>query len=234
MYAEELYRKQSIRSVVFVAKVKEFICKNFKQILFFLCIILFLALAEDVFNKEIMNGDVIGYKFISDYIISDRLTPFIKVVTNFGGAIALGGITVLLLLIVKNKRIGVGVLLNLSCATGLNLILKSILQRPRPTEFRIIDETGYSFPSGHSMISMAFCGLFIYLIYKNVKNKYLKWTSIVLLSILIMLIGFSRIYLGVHYVSDVLAGFLFSVSYLIVYIGITDKFLFKCVNTEEK
>ena len=58
-----------------------------------------------MYLKEIMNGDVIGYKFISDYIISDRLTPFIKVVTNFGGAIALGGITVLLLLIVKNKRI---------------------------------------------------------------------------------------------------------------------------------
>lgn len=102
-----------------MAKVKEFICKNFKQILFFLCIILFLALAEDIFNKEIMNGDVIGYKFISDYIISDRLTPFIKVVTNFGGAIALGGITVLLLLIVKNKRIGVGVLINCVAQRGL-------------------------------------------------------------------------------------------------------------------
>ena len=217
-----------------MTKVKEFIKKNFKQILFFLCIILFLAFAEDVFTKEIMQGDVIGYKFISTYMINDKLTPIIKVITNFGGAIVLGVITLLILIVIKNKRIGIGVLINLCTATGLNLILKSILQRPRPTEFKIINETGYSFPSGHSMISMAFYGFLIYLIYKNVKNKYLKWTSIILLSILIMMIGFSRMYLGVHYVSDVLAGFLFSIAYLIVYTGIINKYLFKGVISNEK
>lgn len=217
-----------------MTKVKEFIVKNYKQILFFLCIILFLAFAEDVFNKEIMQGDVIGYNFIFNNIINERLTPIIKIITNFGGAIVLGIITILLLVIVKNKRIGVAVLINLCTATGLNLILKSILQRPRPTEFKIINETGYSFPSGHSMISMAFYGFLIYLIYKNVKNKYLKWTSIILLSVLIMLIGFSRIYLGVHYVSDVLSGFLFSIAYLIVYVEIMNKYLFKGTTSNEK
>ena len=210
-------------------KTKEFIKKNFKQILFFLCIILFLAFAEDVFNKEIVRGDVIGYQFISDYIMSEKLTPVIKMITNFGGAMVLSITTLLLLIIIKDKKIGVGILINLCTATGLNLILKSLLQRPRPTEFRIINETGYSFPSGHSMISMAFYGFIIYLIYEKVKNKYIKWTSITLLSILIVMIGFSRIYLGVHYLSDVLAGFLFSIAYLIVYIGIINKYLFKGV-----
>ncbi len=210
-----------------MTNVKEFIGKNYKQIMFFLCIILFLAFAEDVFNNEIMQGDVIGYNFISNNIINEKLTPIIKVITNFGGAVVLAITTILLIVIVKNKRIGIGVLINLCSVTGLNLILKSLLQRPRPTEFRIINETGYSFPSGHSMVSMAFYGFLIYLIYKNIKNKYLKWTSILLLSILITMIGFSRIYLGVHYVSDVLAGFLFSIAYLIVYIGIINKYLFK-------
>ena len=140
----------------------------------------------------------------------------------------------MLLIISKDKKIGVGILINLCTATGLNLILKSLLQRPRPTEFRIINETGYSFPSGHSMISMAFYGFIIYLIYEKVKNKYIKWTSITLLSILIVMIGFSRIYLGVHYVSDVLAGFLFSIAYLIVYIGIINKYLFKGVISDGK
>jgi undecaprenyl-diphosphatase len=70
---------------------------------------------------------------------------------------------------------------------------------------------------------MDFYGYFIYLIYKYVKNKYLKWTAISLLSILICLIGISRIYLGVHYTSDVLAGFLISISYLICYITIAKK-----------
>lgn len=99
------------------------------------------------------------------------------------------------------------------------------MQRPRPTEFRIIEETGYSFPSGHSMTSMAFYGYLIYLIYKYVKNKYVKWISIVLLGILICSIGISRIYLGVHYTSDVLGGFLISVSYLVIYISAVNKFL---------
>lgn len=215
-------------------KTKEFIKKNFKQILFFLCIILFLAFAEDVFNKEIVRGDVIGYQFISDYIMSEKLTPVIKMITNFGGAMVLSITTLLLLIIIKDKKIGVGILINLCTATGLNLILKSLLQRPRPTEFRIINETGYSFPSGHSMISMAFYGFIIYLIYEKVKNKYIKWTSITLLSILIVMIGFSRIYLGVHYVSDVLAGFLFSIAYLIIYIGIINKYLFKGVISDGK
>ena len=109
--------------------------------------------------------------------------------------------------------------------TILNQILKRILQRPRPTEYRIVEETGYSFPSGHSMVSMAFYGYLIYLIYKYVKNKYLKWTLITLLSFLIVSIGISRIYLGVHYTSDVLGGFLISISYLVIYISAVNKFL---------
>lgn len=181
-----------------------------------------------------MQCDVIGYKFVSNYIISDKLTPIIKIVTNFGGAIILGLITILILILIKNKKIGLSVLINLCSVTVLNLVLKSILQRPRPNEYRIINETGYSFPSGHSMISMAFYGFIIYLIYKNIKNKYLKWISIILLSILILMIGFSRIYLGVHYVSDVLAGFLFSISYLIVYIKIINKCLFIEEGSNEK
>lgn len=74
------------------------------------------------------------------------------------------------------------------------------------------------------MVSMAFYGYLIYLIYKYVKNKYLKWISIILLSILICSIGISRIYLGVHYTSDVLGGFFISISYLIIYISAVNKF----------
>lgn len=206
-------------------KSKEFIIKNFKWIILFICLIGFLALAEDVFHKEIMKGDIIGYKIISTFLISDFTTPIAKFITNFGGAIFLIILTITLFILIKNKKIGLSIILNLIVITGLNQILKYILQRPRPTEYRLIEETGFSFPSGHSMVSMAFYGYLIYLIYKYVKNKDLKWISIVLLSILICSIGISRIYLGVHYTSDVLGGFLISLSYLIVYTLIINRYL---------
>ncbi len=206
-------------------KVKGFIIKNLKWILLVICLVGFFALAKDVFNKEIIKGDIIGYKIISDFLISDFVTPIAKFITNLGGSIALIVITILLLIFIKNKKIGISIITNLCIITGLNITLKNILQRHRPTDYRIIDETGYSFPSGHSMISMAFYGFIIYLIYKYIKNKYLKSTLIIFLSILIILIGISRIYLGVHYTSDVLAGFLISISYLVIYISTINKLL---------
>ena len=166
-----------------------------------------------------MNGDIIGYKIISTFLISDFATPIAKFITNFGGAIFIILLTVILIAVIKNKKIGLSILTNLAIITILNQLLKRILQRPRPTEYRIIEESGYSFPSGHSMISMAFYGYLIYLIYKYVENKNVKWILISLLSILICLIGISRIYLGVHYTSDVLGGFLISISYLVIYIS---------------
>lgn len=205
-------------------KLKKFIVKNLKWIVLFICLIGFFALAEDVFNKEIMNGDIVGYKLVSTFLISDFATPIAKFITNFGGAIILIGSAFTLFIFIKNKKIGVSIISNLAIITVLNQLLKRIVQRPRPTEFRIVEESGYSFPSGHSMVSMAFYGYLIYLIYKYVKNKYLKWISIILLSILTCSIGISRIYLGVHYTSDVLGGFFISISYLIIYISAVNKF----------
>lgn len=205
-------------------KIKEFIIKNLRWIVLFICLVIFLDLAEDVFNKEIMNGDIIGYKLVSTFLISDFATPIAKFITNLGGAIFLITLTISLFILIKNRKVGISIFSNLVIVTVLNQLLKNILQRPRPTEYRIIEETGYSFPSGHSMVSMAFYGYLIYLIYKYVKNKYIKWISIVLFSILICSIGVSRIYLGVHYTSDVLGGFCISISYLVIYISAVKKF----------
>ncbi len=213
--------------MIYIKKIQKLIINNYKWIICFLCIILFLALAEDVFNHEIMNGDIIGYNLISKYLIKDNITPIMKIITFYGGAIFLVSLTILLFIIIKNKKIGIIIGTNLVTITILNQLFKFILQRPRPTEYRIINEVGYSFPSGHSMVSMAFYGLIIYLIYKYLKNKYLKIFLIILLSILIVMIGISRIYLGVHYTSDVIAGFLFSISYLIIYIKISNQIFLK-------
>ena len=198
--------------------------KNFKWIILFICLLMFIAILEDVFEKEIMKLDILGYGLISN-IISDNITPIAILITNFGGAITLIGLTIIFLLIMKNKKMSFSILLNLVIVTFLNIFLKNIIQRPRPDDFRLINETGYSFPSGHSMISMAYYGYLIYLIFKFVKNKKLKNFLITFLCILILTIGLSRIYLGVHYTSDVIAGFVLSVSYLIIYTSIIKKYI---------
>ena len=206
-------------------KTKEIVSKNIKWIILFICILITVLIAEDVMEKEIMEIDTIGYKIMSEHIISEEVTPIAKVITEFGGAIFLITLSIILLIVIKNKKIGILIWINLAISTIINQILKNIIQRPRPTEFRIINQNGYSFPSGHSMASMTFYGFLIYLIYKKVKNKYLKWTLISLLSILIILVGASRVYLGVHYTSDVIAGILISTSYLIMFTSIAKKYL---------
>lgn len=200
-----------------VEKIVKALKKNYKFIILFVCIIIFLSIIEDIFDKETMMIDLIIYKVIVQSMRNNILTSIFKVITNFGGAYFLIATTTFLFIFIKNKKIAFSIPINLAIITILNLLLKNIVERPRPVGYRLIDEIGYSFPSGHSMISSAFYGLIIYFIWKNVKNKKLKYILCTLLSILIVLIGISRIYLGVHYASDVLGGFIISIAYLIIF-----------------
>lgn len=199
--------------------------KNIKWFICIICVVLFLTLAEDVFSNDIMHGDIVGYNLVSSYLIRNSTIPIAKTITWCGSGICFTLLTLLSLAIFKSKKISLMILSNLIVVTILNNLLKLIVQRPRPTDFRMIHVTGYSFPSGHAMISMAFYGLLIYLIYNTVTNQYLKWVLIGFLSLLIISIGISRIYLGVHYTSDVLAGFLIAISYLILFISIATKYI---------
>ena len=205
--------------------LKRIIEKNYKWIIAFLCLIIVLMLLEDIFENEQLTLDMFVYRLVILNLRSEPLTAIMKVITNLSSAYVLIAITLGTLLFVKNKKVGLCVASNLAIATILNQLLKYIIQRPRPEGYRLIAESGYSFPSGHSMVSMAFYGLMIYLIWKMVKNKKVKYISCGILGILIPLIGFSRIYLGVHYASDVIGGFAISIAYLLLFTSVTRSIL---------
>ena len=140
--------------------------------------------------------------------------------TNIGSATFLIILSIILLLFVKKKKIPVYILINLICSFLTNEIAKNIFSRSRPIGINLVDETGLSYPSGHSMVSLAYYGFIAYLLYKKTNNKLTKTIIWISLLLLITIIGFSRIYLGVHYLTDVIGGFLLAIIYLTIYIKI--------------
>ena len=196
--------------------IRTWFVKYKKWIFLAFFIILFLLLVEDLFREELYITDDYIYHHISK-LISPSFTFFFKFITKLGSASVLIGIIIATFIIFKNKRIGLYMSINLVCIFILNQLLKFFFERPRPIDLMIIEESGYSFPSGHSMVSMAFYGFIIFLLWKYLKNNKLKWFYTILLIFLIVLIGISRIYLGVHYATDVIAGFYISIAYLIVF-----------------
>ncbi|MBQ6991877.1 MAG: phosphatase PAP2 family protein [Clostridia bacterium] len=141
-------------------------------------------------------------------------TIFMTFISHLGSAIPLILITIGILIFSKGKGYSKLIAFNLVCSFIISQILKLIIRRPRPELLRLAVEKGFSFPSGHAMVSTVFYGFFIYLIYKKVKDIKKKRIYISLISLLIFLIGISRIYLGVHYATDVIAGHIFGVLYL--------------------
>lgn len=196
-------------------KIKELIIKNYKWIIFFLFFVIFLAIAEDVFEQEIFEFDSVVYKFLVNNR-NEVLNNFFKIITQFGSAIVLIIITILCVIFIRDKKYKILVPANLVTIAIINIVLKNFFLRPRPDELRLIEETGYSFPSGHAMASTAFYGLLIYIVHEKVENKILRNTICIMLGLLILLISISRIYVGVHYTSDVIAGTCFSIAYLIL------------------
>lgn len=200
-------------------RLKEIVKNNKRWIIAAICMVVFLIILEDVLDNEIVNFDKAVYSFVIS-TKTDIVTSFFKNVTFLGSAVPLISICIVSFIVLKNKKIAALILANLTISAALNLLLKNVIRRDRPIGYRLIEESGFSFPSGHSMASMAFYGLIIYFVIRFVKNRALKIFLSIMLSLLIILIGMSRIYLGVHYPSDVLAGFVFTVAYLIFYITI--------------
>ena len=106
----------------------------------------------------------------------------------------------------------------------LNVVLKHMVMRARPLETAIVMEDGFSFPSGHAMASVALYGALTYLLWKHVPSRAGRALMAAVSLVMVGGIGFSRMYLGVHYPSDVIAGYLMSTAWLLVVIGIYETY----------
>ncbi|MDD7886516.1 phosphatase PAP2 family protein [Flavivirga sp. 57AJ16] len=152
---------------------------------------------------------------ITQSIISYRnptLTQYFKFVTEVGdvhGYLFVLGLSIILTILVFKQWRYIGqIVLVLVLASVSNMILKRFIDRARPDIEHLVVVKTLSYPSGHAMSAVAFYGFIIYLIYKFKVNKFIKTGLIVLFGILILSIGISRIYLGVHFPSDIVGGFI--------------------------
>ena len=177
-------------------------------ILLLLAMIIFIYLVRMIFIRESTEFDDRVFNTIKPYI-NDGLTNFMLVITFLGKhdlLIPLNFVLIAFFIYRKERWFATRIAALSLSSLLLMFMLKFFFQRNRPLQPVIDDVSGYSFPSGHALISVVFYGLFIHMIWHEVKSKWLRIVLIILLGTLILLIAFSRIYLNVHFASDVIAG----------------------------
>lgn len=179
--------------------------------------ICFYALTDLLADNDLKPFD----DFIISKIVAQRTpatTSFMKSVTFIGNSVGyflLIPIVALFFIIRKNWRISLEITIVLILSSGLNVFLKNIISRPRPPEVdRLVFASFSSFPSGHAMSAMTFYGFIVYLSFILIKKTWLKYLVIGICVLMVTLIGISRIYLGVHYPSDILAGYFAGITWL--------------------
>jgi len=166
-------------------------------------IIAYLTNYVGVFNNFDLNTVVFFHNIAIKHSI---IVP--EFITDLGYGVGFYVILIILTVILSYYRhYKDAALLNLAVSSALlaSGFFKEIFKKLRPAlEYHLIQVEGYSFPSGHMLVAVCFYGVLIYIIFKLVKNNWLKYILSALLMLLIFLIGLSRIYLGVHYPSDVI------------------------------
>ncbi len=200
---------------------------RYRKIIFITAIplLLFIILVQSLIEQRLSIFDSKIYSFFSQFI-SEGTTNYMIFISLLGSWQVLILIASISLLIFWNKEkfsfYGKMIAINLLASYILNILFKVIFQRERPDILRLIDINGFSFPSGHSMIGMSFYGFILYLCYKNIKGRW-RYITVFILVLIIVLIGISRVYLGVHYPSDVLAGLSAGLAWLAIYIALIEK-----------
>ena len=190
---------------------------NKKLILPSITLCMFIIWSILVFTRAINPLDELVESFVIG-LRNDNLTKIMINITNLGGAYSLIVISILLFFFIKNKKVPLSIIINLVTVFFTSQLFKFIFRRSRPNGVFLADATGYSYPSGHTMVSFAFYIYLLYLLCKRINNKLVKILLTIFTTFLLLLIAFSRIYLGVHYLSDIIGGVLLGTTYIILFI----------------
>jgi undecaprenyl-diphosphatase len=205
-------------------------------ILFAASIFFFVYIIHEVFWDKEYAADKSVFAFLSANVISVKLTGIMKVITEFASSTFLQiayGVLALFYAIAKNwKRIMEIAVIGLG-GFVVNYFMKISFHRIRPPDPLIERLENFSFPSGHATSAFIFYGLLTYLVWKTDIPKVYKYVVGILLVFFSLLIGFSRIYLRVHYTSDVLGGICIGFAWLILTISLFER-LKKKSGKEEK
>jgi membrane-associated phospholipid phosphatase len=170
----------------------------------------FAGLANEVREGETEHFDE-SIRFAVHGLASPPITAIVIAATELGSpAVLLPGTVIAAFVFLRLRRVRAAILLLVTMvgATLLNWLLKLLFQRTRPVPFFGLDApSSYSFPSGHALASFCFYGALAALITARLRSRWLRLAIWALAVLVIVAVGFTRIYLGVHYASDVIAGY---------------------------
>lgn len=187
--------------------------------IFFISISSLIFIIRRIFFVKSNAFDQNAFDFLAPFV-TDNITSVVLFITFFGSYLFMVTAWLLVfsfyLFIRKNKWHFITMLTIAVSNFMLMVGLKFFFNRPRPLIPLLKEIPGLSFPSGHAFMSMIFYGLLISIVYRDITSLWKKWTVIFILLSFIFLVGFSRVYLRVHYLSDVLAGYCFGILSLIM------------------
>lgn len=208
-------KRSSIREIA--SQFCSLIRDNARFVVVAVCSAVFVMILEDVLELESMRLDRAAYWLIVQHLRRPWLTPVMESFSALATPVSMLVVLVVVAAFAPGKRPGWCCAVNLGLVVLINQVLKFIIQRPRPDGFRLATVSGFSFPSGHSMAAMAFFGLLAWLVWRYEKDRRQRALLVAAFALVIVMIGVSRIYLGVHYASDVIGGFCLSVIWLALY-----------------